>query len=70
MTEWFLVIVLAGNATGLVPVQRFETQARCEQQLAVEAMHAAGTRREIVSAHCQRQRIPPLRPVTGEILTR
>lgn len=70
MTEWFLVLVLAGNASGLVPIQRFETEARCEQQLAVEAVHAAVNGRTVVSAHCQRVRIPSLRPVTGEVVTR
>lgn len=70
VTEWFLVVVLAGNATGLVPLQQFETRAQCEQQLAVEATVQQLRGQTIVSAHCQYQRRPALRPVTGQILTR
>lgn len=66
--EWFLVIVLASNTTGLVPLQRFETRERCEQQLAVEALHLAVTRREVISAHCQHVRQPQLRATAGETL--
>lgn len=57
--EWFLVIVLGGHMdTGLVPVQRFESELRCEQQLAVEATVQQLRGQEIISAHCQRVRSP------------
>lgn len=68
MTEWFLVVVLAANASGLVPVTRHPTRAACEQQMAVEVVHLAVTGREVDFAACQQHRLPRLRPVTGELL--
>jgi hypothetical protein len=68
MLEYFLIVVLAGNASGLVPVTRHATRAACEQQLAVEALHMTVTGRQVASAHCQRQRVPALRQVTGEFV--
>jgi hypothetical protein len=68
IAEWFLVVVLAGDASGLVPVQRHPTRQACQAQLAVEVVHSAAVGRQVVSATCQWHPIPRLRPVTGEVL--
>lgn len=68
IAEWFLVVVLAGDASGLVPVQRHPTREACEAQRAVEVVHSAAVGREVISAACQWQPVPALRPVTGEVL--
>jgi hypothetical protein len=68
MAEWFLIVVLAGDASGLVPVQRHATRDACEAQLAVEVVHSAAVGRHVLSAACQWHPVPALRPVTGDLV--
>jgi hypothetical protein len=68
MTAWALVIVLASNATGLVPVTWHASRDACDQQRAVELTHLALTGRDVASAHCQRVAMPALKTATGELL--
>lgn len=68
MTAYVLVIVLASQTSFMPPVSWHGSRERCEQQLAVEATVAALRGQTILSAHCQRQRVPRQTPVTGEIL--
>jgi hypothetical protein len=68
--EWWLVVVLASNTTGLVPVQRFMTQEACESQKGVEVIHMTVTGRQVVSARCQHVRVRPPRATGGEIVVR
>lgn len=68
MREWFALVILVGDPTGLVPVTRHASQEACERQLAVEVLHHAATGRAVAHATCDAVRIPRLRPVTGEVL--
>ena len=68
--EWWLVVVMASNTTGLVPVQRFQTEEACTSQKGVEVIHMTVTGRQVVSAHCQHVRVRQPRPMTGEIVVR
>ena len=68
--EWWLVVVLASNTTGMVPVQRFQTEEACETQKFVEVLHASVTGRQVVSAHCQHVRVRQPRAAGGEIVVR
>ena len=68
--EWWLVVVMASNNTGLVPVQRFQTEEACKGQKGVEVIHMTVTGRQVVSAHCQHVRVRPPRAAGGEIVVR
>jgi hypothetical protein len=68
MTAWALVIVLAANASGLVPVSWHESAEACERQAAVELTHLALTGRDVASALCQQVRMPALKAPSGELV--
>jgi hypothetical protein len=70
MTLWALLIMLAGDASGLPRASWHATLEACQQQAAVEAIaaHARGARIEAASCIPHDRRL--MQPATGEILTR
>jgi hypothetical protein len=68
MTAWALLVVLAANTSGQVPVTWHASREACEQQRAVEVFHLAITGREVEMALCQLVRMPALKAPTGELL--
>jgi hypothetical protein len=68
MVEYWLVVVLAANTSGLVPATRHLSAEACAQQRAVEVVHLAVTGRAVASADCVRVAARRVPPVTGEAL--
>ena len=48
-----------------VPVTWHTTHSACEQQAAVELLHAATTRREVLHIECRSYVMPRTRPITS-----
>ena len=59
---WALLIILAGSPMPL-PVTWHTTPAGCERQAAVELLHAATNRREVLHVECRSYVMPRLVPV-------
>jgi hypothetical protein len=54
---WGLLIILAGSPMP-TPITWHTTFARCEEQAAVELLHAATTRREVLYVECRSYVLP------------
>ena len=61
---WGLLIILAGSPMP-IPVTWHLSQDACYQQAAVELLHAATTRREVLHVECRSYVLPRLVPVDG-----
>ena len=57
---WGLLIILAGSPMP-TPVTWHTTHDRCEAQAAVELLHAATTRREVLHVECRSYVLPASR---------
>lgn len=58
---WALVILLAGDPSGLPRVSWHTTEAACIQQAQIELFHLAVTDRAVEQVMCQPYRVTPLR---------
>jgi len=61
---WGLLVILAGSPMP-VPVTWHTTHGACERQAAVELLHAATTRREVLHIECRSYVMPQTRPITS-----
>jgi hypothetical protein len=59
---WGLLIVLAGSPMPAA-VTWHTTHSACEQQAAVELLHAATTRREVLHVECRSYVMPQTRQI-------
>lgn len=66
---WGLLVILAGSPMPL-PVTWHATHNACEQQAAVELLHAATNRREVLHVECRSYVMPRTRPITSAELRR
>jgi hypothetical protein len=65
---WGLLILLAGDVSGLGRVSWHLSHEACERQAQVEMLHLAVTARQVEHIECREYRVPRLRPVTGEVI--
>ncbi|WP_368416649.1 hypothetical protein [Falsiroseomonas sp.] len=66
---WGLLIILAGSPMPQ-PVTWHTTHDACHQQAAVELLHAATTRREVLHVECRSYVLPRTRPITSAAVRR